>query len=714
MRGCINSLPLGPFRDMPPLPHRASPWKTEHASRAAVLIDGARFFGAVRESLIKAQHCITIAGWDIDSRMRLVGESCDADDGYPLALSDFLSALVERRPQLTVRLLLWDYSILYALERELFPRYSLNWATPDQVQLCLDNEVPFGCSQHQKIIVVDDRVAFSGGLDLAVRRWDTSQHLADNPLRVDPAGNPYPPFHDVQAVVEGEAARALSAIVNERWQRTAKCQPAPPVTRDTDAWPQSITADFTDIRIGICRTLPPSDDRPGVHEIEATLQNEIRAAERFIYIENQFLTSEKIAYCLAKKLREKENLELLMVAPKTPENWIEAKTMRNGRIRFKRILQNAGCGERWRLVYPEVASAAGKTATMVHSKVMIVDDRTLRVGSANLNNRSMGADSECDLVIEGTRGGEREAIRDIRDRLLADHCGTTAQAVRAMLRETNSLIAVADNLSRNGHRLRRIDDGAADRGDFVEYIEAIADPKGPLNMSLLVTQMRGALAGKSMLVTLFVAFAAIAGLIAAWQYSPLAQWAQPDQVRGLLNSVSESPWAPAMVIGLFLAAGMVAFPLTLLIAGTAAVFGPVNGFLFAAVGAMGSAMLTYAIGALIGREQLRRWLGPRLTRIRARLVKHGVMAVAAIRLVPIAPFTIVNFAAGATGIRVFDFTIGTFLGLLPGLLTISLLGHQIFRVLTSPTPLEITVLALGILGWLGLSYAAQTVISRYS
>ena len=76
--------------------------------------------------------------------------------------------------RLTVRLLLWDFSVLYAFERELLPQLRSNWSTPDQVQLCLDGEAPLGCSQHQKVIVVDDAVAFSGGLDLTIRRWDTS------------------------------------------------------------------------------------------------------------------------------------------------------------------------------------------------------------------------------------------------------------------------------------------------------------------------------------------------------------------------------------------------------------------------------------------------------------------------------------------------------------------------------------------------------------
>ena len=173
-------------------------WRIERAARAAALIDGAPFFHAVRQAFLKAEHSIFVLGWDIDSRTRLVGDSNEPDDGMPATLADFLIELVRQRPELRVNLLLWDYSLLYAAERELSPRLSLQWWTPPQISLCLDNIVPFGCSQHQKIIVVDNAVAFSGGLDLTIRRWDTTAHAPDNPDRVDPSGEPFKPFHDVQ------------------------------------------------------------------------------------------------------------------------------------------------------------------------------------------------------------------------------------------------------------------------------------------------------------------------------------------------------------------------------------------------------------------------------------------------------------------------------------------------------------------------------------
>src|SRR5205807_8295945 len=109
--------------------------------------------------------------------------------------------------------------------------------------------------------------------------------------------------------------------------------------------------------------------------------------------------------------------------------------------------------------YPQVAGAERTTDTMIHSKLMVVDDRLLRIGSANLNHRSMGTDTECDLAVEAAHADARDTIARLRNRLLGEHCGVKADAVAAALARTGSLIAAADGLTRNGHSLRRVEDG---------------------------------------------------------------------------------------------------------------------------------------------------------------------------------------------------------------------------------------------------------------
>jgi phospholipase D1/2 len=689
-------------------------WRIERAQRAAALIDAAPFFRAVREALRKARHSVFIVGWDIDSRMRLVGEDCEPDDGMPITFVDFLSALVRERPELTVHLLLWDYSMLYALERELFPTVALHWATPRQVRVCLDDELPLGSSHHQKIIVVDDAVAFSGGLDLTIRRWDTPDHRLDNPDRVDPMGNPYRPFHDVQALVDGPAARALAELARARWT-CASGDPPTEIEPAGDPWPDSVAPDLCNVPVGIARTLPFYEDEDEVREVEALFCDSIAATERTLYIENQFVTSPMIAEQLARTMRERPELETVIVAPQHYDSWIENRTMRNGRIRFVRTLQQAGIAERVRLLYPHVTDGARTTSTMIHSKVFVVDDRLLRIGSANLNNRSMGTDTECDLAFEAETAAHRQAITEIRNRLLGEHCGTDGEEIAAALRGSGSLIKVAEQVSHNGHALRPVDDGEPDAHDISAAIEEVADPPRPPATEIAGATRFGHRLSKlrlSSVVKIAVAALLIIALPLAWKYTPLAALADPAMVQRALVRAASGPWAPVLVVGVFVLGGLVAFPVLILIAVTAATFGPVLGLTYAASGCLASALVTYFIGARLGKELLRDYLGPRLDRIRRHIVRQGVISVAAIRVVPIAPFTFVNLVAGASQIRLQDYVLGTILGMAPGLVIMSALGYQIFELWHHPTWTNIGLLVAAVIGWLGVSLGVQILVSK--
>jgi phosphatidylserine/phosphatidylglycerophosphate/cardiolipin synthase-like enzyme/uncharacterized membrane protein YdjX (TVP38/TMEM64 family) len=684
-------------------------WRIEHAHRVAVLIDGAAFFRAVRQAFLKARRRIIVLGWDIDSRTRLMGET-EPDDGFPLALSDFLTELVRRRPDLRVDLLLWDYPVVYAGEREPFPRLSLQWQTPEQVTLCLDGTVPFGCSQHQKIIVVDDAVAFSGGLDLTIRRWDTPEHAIENKERVAPSGKAYPPFHDVQMLVDGAAARSLAEIARNRWQRaTRRAMHVAQPCINSDCWPDHVRPDFTDVGVGIARTRPRCGDRREVREVEALFLDSIDAAQHTIYIENQFVTSPMIARRLARQLRKRRTLELVIVAPQQHESWIEKRSMRNGRIRFRRTLQRAA-SERVRLLSPSVGDGETPVDTMVHSKVMVIDDRLLRVGSANLNNRSMGADTECDLAIEARNDIERDAVLAVRHRLIADHCGVTSTDVLRVIERTGSLIAAAETLGKNGHRLRPIDDGEPDRGRFAAALETLADPRRPLGLGTLWRRLpiEPASAG--------VAGAALAliALTLLWQLTPLSSVLEPQAIRGTLRGLAGTPWAPAAVLAMFVVGGLVAFPVLILIAATAATFGPWFGFAYAMTGVLLSALVTYGIGAHFGQSALRRLIGERMERIRQQIVRRGVLAITAIRLVPIAPFTIVNLVAGAGAVRLADYVAGTVLGMLPGLVAMSALGHQLVQIVSNPSPAAAGMLALAIACWIAITFAVQALIGKFT
>lgn len=691
-------------------------WRIAACARARVLIDGADYFLAVRRALLKAEREIFIVGWDIDSRTPLVGPGgeADKDDDLPVTFGAFLTDLVERRPGLKVHLLLWDYSMLYALEREPLPAVKLDWTTPPQISVCLDDVLPVGASHHQKVVVVDDALAFSGGLDLTIRRWDTPDHTLKNPERSDPHGAGYRPFHDIQMMVDGEAAGALAELARERWQRAA-CEKLDEARPQGDPWPAGFTPDFTETRVGIARTLPAYNGEPEVREVEKLFLRSIDSAERNIYIENQFLTTECICEALIRRLEENPDLEVLIVAPNVHHSWLEEHSMNAGRKRFVARLKQAGVGQRVRIVFPALPDDDTGEGVMVHSKFMTVDDRLLRVGSANLNNRSLGMDTECDLAVEASNSAEREAVASLRNRLLAEHLGRPREEVERILVENPSLFALVDRFKEEPRGLQPIQFDGAPPDELSRAVGQLADPERPIATPEFIGDMFGANEARQP-VSRFVKLAAIGvvllGLVALWRYTPLADFTDPQLLGRELQALGNGLWLPGVVLAAFLLGSLVAFPVTVLIAMTGMLFAPFPAFAYALAASMLSAALNYGIGRGAGAQPLRHLVGPKVNRISRALSNRGILSVAALRMLPIAPFTFINLAAGASHVKFVDFLAGTLLGMAPGILVITLLGNQLGRVLSDPGPGELALFGAFVLAWLALSLGLQTLATR--
>jgi len=687
-------------------------WRVEQCPRAKLLIDAGAYFGALRAAMLKAERSIHILAWDLDSRTSLIDAEGQAEDGLPHTFAAFLTELIAQRPHLSVKLLVWNYSLLYAFERELHPTRSLSWNTPPQVELCWDSEIPLGSSHHQKIVVIDDALAFSGGLDVTVRRWDNSKHSPSNAFRVDPDKTSYPPFHDVQIMVDGDAAKALAELVRTRWN-AASWKPLPEVMPLGDPWPQEAEPDLTDVQLGISRTRPAYGDEPEVREIEQLFLDMVMQAEHTIYIENQFLTCLKFAEQLIKAVKQTPSLEVVIVCPKTHHTWFEEHTMLGGRIRFQNHLQKAGVIDRVRILYPHTRDEAGEADVMVHSKVMIVDDTLLRVGSANLCNRSMGTDTECDLIIEAKEESQRRAIRDLQNRFIAEHCGATHDEVEMVMQKTGSLFATLEHLEGREKALLPINDGALPGEEETGQIEALADPEMPIGIEgVLEEDTREPGRGLSTLIKIALVASVLLGLALAWRYTPLSDLMSPAALQSFFEKVAAAPWSLPLLLLIFVVGGLVAFPVTVLIAATALVFGLWPGLPYAALGALTSATVTYGIGRGLGANSLRQMFGQRMADLAAKMDRHGILSMTIIRLVPFFPFTLVNLAAGALKFRFSDYLIGTALGLAPGLLLLSALGGQIAQFIADPSIFGVMLALLLLALWIGLAFALQFLASK--
>lgn len=670
-------------------------WRMAHADRARFLVDGAEYFRAVRAALAGARHSIFILAWDIDSRMRLVPEG--AGDGFPEPLGEFLHEVVAGRKGLHAHVLSWDFSMVYALEREWLPAYKLGLRTHRRLSFRLDGRHPIGASHHQKVVVIDDALAFVGGLDLTRCRWDTPRHAGDEPLRRDADGKPYGPFHDVQVMVDGAAAGALGELARGRWLQ-ATGHAAPPAVGDApdELWPQHLAPDITDVDIAIARTEPRFNGRPGVEEIRRLHLDAIAAARRRLFFENQYFTSAIIADALARRLREPDGPEVVLVSPRTQGGWLEEVTMGVLRARLHQRLREADAHGRYRTYCPHLPELDGDCLN-VHSKLMVMDDDLLCIGSANLSNRSMALDTECNLAIEA-RGDPRisGAITALRSRLLAEHLAAEPVAVTQEVQRHGSVVGAIEALRRPGRALLPLEPAVTPETDALVPDSALIDPERPIDPDkffarFVPREASRPLAGRLARVGMFAL--ALVLLAAAWRWTPLREWLNLASLVALAQGLKDLSYTPLAVLGGYVVAGLLVVPVMALIAATGIVFGPLMGALYAFAGTLLSAAVTYALGRWLGRDTVRRLVGTRVNRLSKRIARRGIVAVAIVRLLPVAPFSLVNMVVGASHIRLRDFLLGTALGMTPGILATVTFVHQLAEAIRNPSPATYAVLA---------------------
>ena len=676
------------------------------ARRVGLIIDGDAYFKAFTYAALRAERSIVIVGWDFHSRTRLH----HGISGVPELLGDFLNDLVRRRQRLEVRILTWDYPVLFAKGRELSPIYGLGWKPRRRVRLVYDDHYPIGASQHQKIVVIDGALAFCGGLDLTLSRWDTPAHDPHEPRRVnDGERAPYAPFHDTVMAVDGEAAHVLDDVVRERWERATGSRLKrfiPPA----DVWPDHLPVAITNVDVAVARTRAPMGDEPAVREVLELYLDMLAAAKRIIYIENQYFTSDELADAIARRLAEPDGPEIVTVLRLSTQGWLEAPTMGTLRTVQLRKLRDADRYGHFHAYYPHIPNLPDDQCCDLHSKLLIVDDEYLRMGSANFSNRSMGLDTECDVAIEA-RGDPRIArvIRDFRHSLLAEHLATTRERVDEAVREAGSTSEAIERLATDGRSLRRYE-RLDEPPEALVAVAGVADPEKPVSLDALIEQFSPEMTMRRawpLWVAPAVLLGALAILTALWHITPLSGWADAARVLTWAESFARVPGAPVVILLAYTPAAIVLFPRPLITLLAVAAFGPWHGFVYAFLGILIAAMGTYALGLRLDRQAVRRIARGRLNRLSQVMRRRGVLAMTALRLVPVAPFAVVNIVAGAIRIQPMHFLVGSALGILPGTLVATVFGDQLVTGLRNPASIDPWVVAavivlgalLGIATW---------------
>jgi len=357
-----------------------------------VLIDGAAALPAIRQALDRATSHVHFAGWHVTPGFEM-------DKEPPVAVKEVLADLAER---VDVRVLLWGGAPLprpFEPNRKDMRRVADSLRSAAPIELALDSkERPLHC-HHEKIIVIDDEIAFVGGIDLttlAGDRYDTPDH----PLRRGVG------WHDVATRLTGPIVGDVDGHFAMRWKEVTG--------RGLDsAEPPAGTGD---LEVQLVRTIPEKiyDSTPkGDFRILQTCLNAFQSARRLIYLENQFLWSPEIVEVLKRKLIDppSEEFRLVVVLPARP------KMGRDDTKGQLAVLAEADDG-RGRLVPCSIYSREGSAAlpVYVHAKVSIVDDRWMSIGSANLNEHSLFNDTEVNIVV-----CNEDVVARTRQRLWAEH-----------------------------------------------------------------------------------------------------------------------------------------------------------------------------------------------------------------------------------------------------------------------------------------------------
>ncbi|ALL12306.1 phospholipase D-like domain-containing protein [Caulobacter henricii] len=430
-------------------------WRIAPADRLSLLVDNDETFDALKPLLLAARRSIWILAWVFDPLTRLdpdrVRRSGDPEQADRIGL--ILRRQAALNPALDVRILTWAMPFPIAAAQLFGPQRGLAFFAGSRVKYRLDSTLPASACHHQKVVVIDGATALVSGGDIGVDRWDTCEHRDNDPRRRLPTGRRYPARHEVAMLVDGQAAQGLGELFIDRWHKaTGEALSLP--ERPADApWPPGLVPDLCQVPVAVSRTEAAWKGRPEVSESLLLHLSGIRSARRLIYLENQYLTSPIIVDALAERLAEPDGPEVVIVGPARSPSYFDRITMDSARSVAINRLRSVDIHNRFSAFS---AHTPGGHPIIVHSKVAILDDTMLRVGSANLNNRSIALDTECDLAFEGRDATQRAVISAFLARLIGHFLGRSSSEVQAALAAEGSLAAAIEALDVRSDQPRRL------------------------------------------------------------------------------------------------------------------------------------------------------------------------------------------------------------------------------------------------------------------
>jgi phospholipase D1/2 len=205
---------------------------------------------------------------------------------------------------------------------------------------------------------------------------------------------------------------------------------------------------------------------------------------------------------------------------------------------------------------------------------------------------------------------------------------------------------------------------------------------------------------------------ACAALAAAWRYTPLSELVTAERIIAWARAVRGMPWAPVVVVLIYTPAAFVMFPRPLLTLATVVAFGPWLGFVYGMAGILLSALATYYAGCIMPPKTVERLAGGKFDHLRKVLRQHGLAAMTAIRILPVAPFALESILAGAMRLKLWHYMLGTFIGMTPGVLATSVFGDQLTRALEDPSTINWWLVAAVLIAFVVLTWLVRRWFAR--
>lgn len=405
------------------------------------IFEAGPYYQRVSELLEDAQHYAIFVGWQIDSRLPLplpyrpapMGDA-HGKTGAPQSSMESLKAkilrLVESKPGLHFYFLMWDHAYFYVLERETWQGRIWDDLHP-RVHFLFDNRHPFGGSHHEKLCIIDGTTAFCGGIDLCDERWDSPQHLYTDPRRSlhwnlgsRDSSEHHGPYHDVAVQVKGPICAEIQEHVHRRW-RSLSSVPFPRLPTFSG------TSDLLEgaHRVYLSRTIAEIEAgsrRSITREIEFLFRDLIQSAEHRIILEGQYYWSEEINDMLVAKVHQMrgKDFEIILVLADTRRLRGLTRQLTIHELKLLDQLETAARIASVKVtigsphVHPPLEAHGRSKPIYIHSKVIIIDDATISIGSANLASRALRLDTEVTLTFEARTDAERAHVRKFAQSVL--------------------------------------------------------------------------------------------------------------------------------------------------------------------------------------------------------------------------------------------------------------------------------------------------------